>query len=413
MTRLLLAPALCAALVGLAGCGSKTKVGDRIPGTTLTIYSSLPMDGASQVDGHSIVDGANMALAERGGRVGKYRIVLRPLDDATVQRGGWDPGQTTANARLAVQDQTTIGYIGELDSGASAVSIPVLNRAGIGQISPASTAVGLTSDAPGSAPGEPEKYYPTGARAFARVVPNDAIQTLAQVRLQKSLGCVKTYVLDDGAVDGQDTASSFAAAAQTGGLPLAGTQTFDPRARDYSSMIAGIAQTGADCVLISASTENNAVLLTTQVAELMPAARIFASAGVAESTYTDQAEGGIRSSVDPRLTITVATLDPRAYPPAGQAFYAAYSRRYGAPQPYAIFGYEAMALLLSAISRATHGGIRAAVRSEVVSAILRTHNRASVLGTYSINPNGDTTLRTYGVYRVVGGRLAFWKAITG
>lgn len=413
MRRLLIAPALCAALVGLAGCGSRTRVGDRIPGTTLTIYSSVPLDGASRVSGRSIVDGETLALAQRGGRIGRYQIVLRSLDDSTVQRGAWDPGQTTANARLAVQDPTTIGYIGEFNSGASAVSIPVLNRPGIAQISPASTAVGLTSDAPGTSPGEPQKYYPTGSRTFARVVPNDTVHALSQVRLQKRLGCLKSYVLDDGEVDGQDMASSFSLAAQAGGLAVAGTQSFDPGALDYSSLIAGVAQTGADCVLISATTEDNAVLLTTQVAELMPAARIFAASGVAESTYTDRAEGGIPSPVDPRVTITVAALDPKAYPPAGQAFFAAYSRQYGAPQPYAIFGYEAMALMLDAISRATAGGSKAARRSDVVSAIFRTRNRASVLGTYGIDRNGDTTLRSYGAYRVIAGQLSFWRMIQG
>ena len=34
-----------------------------------------------------------------------------------------------------------------------------------------------------------------------------------------------------------------------------------------------------------------------------------------------------------------------------------------------------------------------------------------MLGTYSITPDGDTTLRRYGVYRIMGGRLRFWKQI--
>ena len=55
--------------------------------------------------------------------------------------------------KVVVLYPTTIGYVGDLNSGASAISIPPLNRAGIPQVSPTSTAVGLTSSALGSFPG--------------------------------------------------------------------------------------------------------------------------------------------------------------------------------------------------------------------------------------------------------------------
>jgi branched-chain amino acid transport system substrate-binding protein len=401
-------------LAGLAGCGGKAAiVGDRIPGTTLTIYSSVPMHGASAVSANAVLSGAKLALAQVSGRIGKYQIVLKSLDDSTVQRGEWDPGQTTINARLAAQDKTTIGYIGEFNSGASAVSIPLLNRVGIAQISPASTAVGLTTNAAGASPGEPQKYYPTGTRTYARVVPNDAVQAVAQTRLQVGLGCTKTFVLDDGEVDGQDTATSFGLAARASRLQVVGDDAFDPKATDYSSLAANVAQSGANCIFISALTDSNAALVTRQVAAAVPGARIFGSAGVAESTYADPTQGGIPAAIDPRVLITVAALDPSAYPPAGRAFYSVYTQLYGAPQPYAISGYEAMSLMLDAISRATRGGRSTAQRSKVVSAIFATRNRHSVIGTYGIDHNGDTTLTRYGVYRVVNGHLRFWKPIDG
>ena len=185
-TRTALLAIMLASLWALSGCGSKHTVANRISGKTLTIYSSMPLHGASNISSEAIIGGAEMALAQVHGRVGKYRIVLRSLDDSTAKRGTWDPVQTTANAHTAADDNSAIGYIGELNSGASAISIPVLNRAGIPQISPTSTAVGLTSGAVGAAPGEPAKYYPTRIRTFARVIPNDAVEAAAQVRLQKS-----------------------------------------------------------------------------------------------------------------------------------------------------------------------------------------------------------------------------------
>ncbi len=405
--------AVLAAVVALAGCGAtKDKPSSRIRGRTLTIYASVPLGGLSRVSGMAVILGARLALSQVHGRIGEYRIALKELNDATVQRGGWDPGQTTLNARTAVLDPTTIAYLGELNSGASAVSIPPLNRAGIPQVSPASSAVGLTSAGPAAFPGEPQKYYPTGVRTFARVVPNDSIQAIAQVRAQQGMGCSKTYVLDDGEVDGADAGRSFALAAEAAHLRLVGIQTFPRNATSYAALASGVAQKHPDCVLISADTESGAVRLTTQLATAMPDVRIFGSAGLAESTFTDPALGGIPQSIDSRVVLTAPTLGESDYPGSARAFATNYQRDYGAVEPVSIFGYEAMSLLLNSIERATDGGTEPALRSAVRAALFATHDRRSVLGTYSIDPGGDTTLRRYGVYGIVGGRLAFWQAIT-
>jgi branched-chain amino acid transport system substrate-binding protein len=405
------------ALVALTGSGSTgltaTRASARIRGSTLTVYLSVPLNGASKVSGEAVSDGAQLALAQAHGRIGEYRIELKTLDDATIARGGWDPGQTTINARVAVLDPTTIGYIGELNSGASAVSIPPLNRAGIPQISPTSSAVGLTSSAPGSWPGEPQKYYPTGVRTFARVVPNNSVQAIAQVRVQKGMGCTKVYVLDDGEVDGADAARSYDVAAQAAGLSLVGFQAFPRDATTYAALASAVAQTGADCVLISADTESGAVLLTTQLAEAMPDAKFFGSAGLAESTYYNPAQGGVPTSIDPRVILTAPLFPGAEHPASARSFVASYERHYGPVEPDSIFGYEAMSLLLNAIDRATKRGTKPAVRSQVRAAIFATRDRRSVLGTYSIDPNGDTTMRRYGVYGIADGQLVLWQAIAG
>ncbi len=414
-----LALAMFAVIAGLSGCGSKDaggvagagEVGGApIHGKTLTIYVSATLRGASRVSGAAVIDGAQLALAQIRDHIGGYRIALKVLDDATVQRGGWDPGQTTVNAGIAALDRTTIGYVGEVNSGASAISIPPLNRAGIPQVSPTSTAVGLTSSGPGAFPGEPQKYYPTGLRTFARVVPNDSVQAMAQVRVQLSMGCRATYVLDDGEVDGADAARSFEVAAQAAGLKLVGIQAFPHNATSYKALAIGVAQTHPDCVLISADTESGAVPLTEQLAATMPDVKLFGSAGLAETTYADPQQGGLPLWVDPRVMITAPTLGPAEYPAAARAFAVAYERRFGQVEPDSIFGYEAMSLLLNAVERATNRGARPAVRSQVRAALFATRDRHSVLGTYSIDRNGDTTQRRYGVYIIVAGRLTFWQA---
>jgi branched-chain amino acid transport system substrate-binding protein len=357
--------------------------------------------------------GAELALAQVHAAVGKYRIAYVVLDDSTAKAGTWVPGFVAANAQRAAADKTTVGYLGEFNPDASAISIPVLNRAGIPQISPADGAAGLTSGTAGTFPGEPEKYYPRGTRTFARVVPDDSVEAVAQIGLQQSLGCTKSYVLDDGSVYGADLASIFSHDAQRAGLALAGIQDYDPTAAMYASLAAAVAATGADCVFLAAIAESHAAAVTTAVATALPQARIFASDGVADGAYLDAARGGIPLRLDRRIYLTMAPLARSAYPPASHAFFDAYRERYGSVEPYAIFGYAAMTLMLRAIDRATDHGRRVADRAKVLAAIFATRNRHSVLGTYSINRSGNTTLRAYGAYRVVRGQLVFLRNFQG
>jgi branched-chain amino acid transport system substrate-binding protein len=358
----------------------------------------------------AILRGAQLALAQIGSKLGRYRIAFKELDDSTARSGNWDPGQTSANAHQAAGDPTTIGYIGELNSAASAVSIPILNQAEIPQISPANTAVGLTTSAPGTSPGEPAKYYPTGERTYARVVPDDTVQAAAQAMLQKAEGCKHTVVLDDQNGFGAALTELFQLDARRLGLTV-DVQRFDAKATDFSSLAAGIGATKADCVFIQAQSEDNAVALTKQAAASLPTARLFASDGLATTPYTDPGRGGVPLALDSRIWITAPPPGLQAKgPAAAQDFASRYEASYGPPPPYAVDGYEAMRLLLSALTTATRSGRLPIDRAKVVAAIVG-KRRAGALGHYSIDRNGDTTLTDFGVYRVVRGRLTFWRAI--
>lgn len=402
--------AVAASAATLAGCGHGQPPRDRIRGTTLTVYFSGPLHGASSAGAMAALNGARIALQQARGRVGKYRVLLKALDDSSLASDGWDPSQTTNNARAAVQDPTTVGYLGDFNSGAAAISIPLLNREDIAQISPAASSVGLTAVGPGSSPGEPEKYYPTGTRTFVRPVPNDAIQAVAQVHLAQRMGCRRMFVLHDGEVDGEDEGLSFVLTAQSAGLRVVGVQAFPRRATDYAPLALSVAQSGADCVLVSAIDEQSSARLTAQIARALPQATILASSALAESTYADPDQGGVPAAVDARVLVTSPALDAAAYPPSAAAFLAAYSREYGEPEPQAIFGYEAMSLMLGSIARATDRGHKAAERSKVVKALFAIRTRHGIVGRYRIDRNGDTSLRRFGIYKILGGKLSFFAA---
>ena len=168
--------------LGVGACGgddsggSSSSGGGNSASKELTIYTSMPLQGASSAQSESIVNGEKLALAQNNGKAGKFKIKFVSLDNSTAQAGSWTPEATSANARKAAQDQNTSVYIGEFNSGAAAISIPILNEAGVPQISPANTAVGLTVKEPGATPGEPDKYYPSGQRTYTRIVARDSIR---------------------------------------------------------------------------------------------------------------------------------------------------------------------------------------------------------------------------------------------
>jgi branched-chain amino acid transport system substrate-binding protein len=407
----LCATAVLAVVVAACGSSGSSSSTGKVSGTNLTVYSSLPLQGGLSDVTKAANQGSAMALAAAGGKVGKYTITFKPLDDSTAAAGSWDAGQTTNNAHTACDNSSTIGYLGEFNSGASAISIPVLNRCGIPQISPSNTAVGLTLAGNGAAPGEPQKYYPTGKRTYARVVPYDTVQAAAQAALQKSEGCTKTYVLQDQEVYGLGLANNFKTYAPKQGIQVVGVAAFDPKASNYRSQAASIPATGANCVFLSTIASNNAVELAKDVGAAVPNAKIFSGDGDETDKFFDPSKGGIPTSLDSRVFLTAPTLSPSSYPPAGQAFFKDYTAKYGKPEVYAIYGYAEMALLLDAIKRASNGGNGSLSRSAVDSAIHSTSNLQSVLGTYSINANGDTTITDYGAYGVKNGSDFYLKTI--
>jgi branched-chain amino acid transport system substrate-binding protein len=390
---------------GVAACGSDDDGGGSgsTGSDTLTIYSSLPLQGDSRPQSESVVNGEKLALEEANGKVGKFTIKYVSLDDSTAAAGKWEPGQVSSNARKAAQDKTTIAYLGEFNSGASAISIPVINEAGILQISPSNTELGLTR--PGGAPGTPDKYYPSGQRTFGRVVPADHIQGAAQATFMKEEGCTKVYILNDKEVYGKGLSDQVSKIGKEQGVNIVANEGIDTKAANFRSVAQKVRSAGADCMFFGGITQNKGVQLFSDVHAVNPDIKLFGPDGVAESPFTEK----ISPSVQAKTYVTAPTLDPKLYPPAAQDFYETFKQKFGKdPEPYAIYGYEAMKVALLAIQNA---GDKGNDRQAVIDAFFNIKDRESVLGKYSIDENGDTTLTDYGAYRVKDGALVFDKVI--
>ena len=403
------------AVLAVAACGSSKKSSSPTSssgGNSVSIYSDMPLIGSSTSQTVPLVNGEKLALSQAGGKAGKFTVNFTSLNNATASAGEWDPTQTGANARKVVSDSKAMFYIGEFNSGAAEVSIPILNQAGIPMVSPANTYVGLTVSVPGaSAPGEPQKYYPTGTRNYTRIVPNDAIQAAADLQAMKAAGCTRIAVANDKEAYGAGLATLLKLESSNYGVSIVSNTGIDPKAPNFRSYAATIKGLGANCFEFSGIVANGGVQITKDVNSALPNAKIFGPDGMCTNSWTAASQGGVPASIDPKIECTVATLDLSAYP-GGKAFLTAYKAKYGvsSPDPYAIYGYEAMKLALDTISGLGSNGNN---RADVLKALFATKSRSSVLGTYGFDANGDTTLKSYGLYKVgAGGNPVFLKTLT-
>jgi branched-chain amino acid transport system substrate-binding protein len=409
---------LVGAVIVLGACGSSSSSssssssGAASGGKTIDIYSSLPLQGSSTAQTDPMVNGIKLALSQAGGKAGQWTINYQSLDDSTAAAGKWDASQTSANARKAAADPKAVFYIGEFNSQASEVSIPILNEAAIPQVSPANTYVGLTTNEPGSAPGEPQKYYPTGTRTYLRIVPRDSIQAASDLLAMKQAKCTKVAIANDKEAYGSGLAALLELEKGSYGVNIVSNTGVDPTAPNFRSYASTIKGQGADCFFFSGIVANGATQITKDVHAALPTAKVFGGDGVCTDSYTNAKKGGVPAAIDPLIECTVATLKLSAYPGGVDPFLPAYKAKYGTanPDPYAIYGYEVMSLAINTIKAL---GAQGNSKSAVLKALFATTARHSVLGTYGFDKNGDTTLKAYGLYKVdKTGEPVFFKTLT-
>jgi branched-chain amino acid transport system substrate-binding protein len=400
--------AAAAVAAGATGCGSDQSNGGSVKGDTLTVFSSLPLQGPEGERGKSILNAEKLALRDAGGKSGNFKVNFSFTDDSTGSDGNakWTPDLVADNARKAVEDLRTIAYLGELDSGASAVSIPITNEAGFAQVSPGSTSVGLTKLVPGAEKGEPDKFYPSGKRNFVRVVPADDVEASAAAAWARKLGARSVFVLGDRSAEGDGVAEMFRVAAGKRGLDVVGEDRMDPRATDYRDLGAKIAKARPDAVFFGGAAESNANALWRALHDAVPDARLIGT-----HTLLSRAFYGDLGAAERQTYVTSVAQDPGQLPARGQRFVRDYRRAFNSePDPFAAYGYASMSLLLDAIERAG-GGARD--RERLIRELFDTSDYDSVVGKFSIDDNGDTDFKQLTGYRVRNGKVAAPTRLVG
>jgi branched-chain amino acid transport system substrate-binding protein len=353
------------------------------------VASDFPLQGSSRTQTEQIVAAIRYQLDQQNWKAGDYNIGYQSCDDATAQAGKWDSGKCSQNANNYAANDKVIGVIGTFNSGCAAIIIPVLNQAsdgGIPMLSPANTYPCLTVNIPGGCDStEPDKYYPSGTRSYARVVPHDVYQGAAQAEFMKSQGVKNLYILNDKEAYGLGVATTTRNAAQGVGIKIAGFEAWDPKATSYTSQFNKIKASGADAVFLGGLIdENGAQVIKDKVAVLGPNdgnVGLYAPDGFTTQATIDEAGTAAKG-----MFLSVAGVPIDAFKGPALDFIDGLQKgplQGKAIDPYAIYGGQAAQVLFDAIGKSDGS------RSDVITKLFETNVTNGLLGSFKIDANGD------------------------
>ena len=387
------------------------------------IVSDLPVGGRSILH-HSAAQlerAILFALKARGFRAGRFTIGYQACDDYNVAYTSpanfW--ARCRHNARAYAADRSVLGVIGPFSSPCASLEIAIANRAPGGplaMISPAATSVGLTHRAPGSQPGEPRIYYPTGLRNFVRIVPSDDVQGAADALLARQLGLRRVFVAHDGfraLPYGIGIAKSFAVAARELGLevvgPLAWPLPQGPKGATanrpgVTAFVRSIARTHPDGVFLGGVEEDPAVPpLIRGLRSEMPRLQLI---GPDAFAFFPQLVHDVGPTVE-GMIVSQPEIAPSLLQGPGHQFAAEFGKQIGGTfYPWTAYGAQAADVLLDAIARSD------GTRASLTRALFRTRVRRGLIGSFSFTPTGDTTAGSVTMIRVEHGKPVPLRVIT-
>jgi branched-chain amino acid transport system substrate-binding protein len=372
-----------------SSCGKLQYSGSGSP--QLILASDFPLQGANRALTTEMNKAIVYMLAQQGWKAGKYTVGFQACDDSTAQKGSWDSSKCTTNANAYAQNTSVVGVIGTFNSGCAKLEIPIANRASkgpLGMVSPSNTYPGLTVKYAGSAPGEPGVYYPTGKRNYARVVWTDQFQGAADATFAKTKMKLKSvYVLTDKETYGNGISSIFKTKAAALGIKISGSQGWDPNATSYESLANAIKSSGAQGVFLGGIICLNGGKVIKDIRAVLGSKfPILMPDGFTPFSATGKTSGNASNGA----YISYPGIPVKSLKGAGAKFVAGFTKQNNRklPDPYSAYAAQAAQVMLGAIAKSN------GTRSDVTSKLFNLQVTNGVLGNFSINKNGDTTLGT-------------------
>jgi len=396
-----------AGALALAACGGSSDSDSAAGGKVLVISSDLPLQGSSADASESTNNVIKLYLEQIGYKVGDFTIEFKEYDDSTAAKGSWDDAQCAKNAQDHVANAAEVAVIGTYNSGCAKIIVPVLNQDPNGpmlMVSHANTNPGLTKTWD---PGEPDKFYPTGKRNYARVVTSDDYQGTAAAQFLKAEKAVtKCAVLNDLQTYGQGVATAVKAEMANQGIEVVVDEGWDAKQTSYTALMEKIKAAGADCLYIAGIFDNNGGQLVKDAAKVLGKATDFVTmapdgfTGYPDLQKMPEAEGLLLSFTGLSQAGILAAGGPAA------AFVEAYKAKYGkAPAgSFPIYAGGALQVILAAIEKSD--GTRKSITEAVFSGsgIVIPADKAVTGAEIAIDPaTGDVKNRTITIQQMTGG----------
>lgn len=373
------------------------------------IVSDFPMQGASSHQTKQMVQAIELILKQHNYTINGMTLQYQACDDSTAQAGTWDSATCSANANAYAQDPSVIGVLGTFNSGCAELEIPVLNRApggSVAMVSPANTWPGLTQKT--KTPGEPNKYYPTGSRNYARVVAADNFQGPALALTAQKLGVKSVYILDDKQAYGLGVATYFRDAAKKLGIQIKGFAAYNTKTgTNYQALMQQIGATHPDAIMVGGLVcENGGQLIKDKVSVLGPNTKVKLLLPDGFTTQSTIDEAGAANAEG--LYASVAGVPPDQLKGAGATFVSQFNSTYNpdALDPYTPYAAAAAQVLLNAIA-ASDGS-----RADIAKHLFGVQVTDSVLGSFAIDQNGDTNQGSMTIDVAKGGKLVTYDVLT-
>ena len=413
-------------VTALAGCGpaaapapAATQAPAPKPAAakTMKIYASWPMQGAMIPEGTAMLNAAKLALEEAKYEASGWKLELVFLDDASPTTGSWDGTVESGNAQKCIADENCLIYFGTYNSGAAKISMPLTNKAGVPQITPANSYPGLTKK--GFAPGEPDIYRPTGKVNYFRTYGADDLQGASGAAWAKCLGYKKIYILDDRQLYGKGIADVFDKKAQELGIQVLGHDGVESVNIDFRALLTKIKASGAELIYFGGLMDSGGPQIIQQMDALG-----LTKAGIKmmsdDAMYSDAVPQAVTPELlNGNLLVTFASPALDQLPTdVGKNFYKNYKAKFGGdPIGWSLYSYNAVLVILDSIKRAAPKLDAAKTVDERRAAILEamrvTKDLPGVSGPITFDENGDPTSYVMSGFLFKDGKYVWQQNISG
>ena len=397
--RIGLALAMGAAVVALGLLGwSAFRGAAGLPPGTWKIGLDLPLTGDDGPRGLPMKNAVMLAIdqANAAGGIGGAQLGLAAYDDRSATKPQ-DEATGAANASAMVADPGIIAMVGPRSSQVATTQIPITNRAGLLQCSPANSRPGLTKPRDGAL--DLRSAFPTRIN-YVRTAPSDDIQGPALAAFIYGDLAVKRALVIDDAADGRDIADAFSTAfVKLGGTVVrrALNEGADPATvlgplsapsdAPTALFFGGFTYTGAPGLRAAMVAAGHASL------PFVSWDGIQDGSGADKDSYIAHAGAAAAGSFFSHVSIGAPKAD----------FTAQYRAAFGTnPDEYAASSYACTQVILASLRAVAAAGPNADTLRDVVRAyaVDPGHRFETAIGTVGFDANGDSLQQFVTFYKV-------------